>query len=437
MTSEDLAADGSRQEPKLLSLRLSIMCFLQWATWGVWIPILGRILRASEAEGGLGFSEWQFGLLMGVPATLGAIAAPFLAGQLADRYLSTERLLGVCELITAVLLWVMATQTSFSAWMVLLLLGSIVRAPTLALANALAFTHLRDAKTRFPRVRAWGTIGWIVGGWGFAMVWLQSDLHLRWLPPFVVGLEAPDVTARLLDAIKAGAILSLLYGLYCFTLPHTPPKQQGGVDPLAFRKAFKLFRHRSFAVLMITWLFIGTIHNIYFMHTSRFLPTLGLRQADILPAMSTGQLAEIVVMVFLGFFLKRLGFRRVLLLGAFAYVLRFAFFGTTSLPLGAIVASQVLHGVCFACFYATGFMYVDQLADEDIRASAQTLIGLALGLAPVLAGLLSTQLAALFTVDGVLNYSPFWYTLSAIGLVATLFLAAFFRDETHPERPPP
>jgi nucleoside transporter len=425
MSPEPAAVDVARPEPKLLSLRLSIMFFLQWATWGVWIPVLGRCLHAR-----LGFSELQIGLLMGLPVTIGAVLAPFIAGQLADRCLSTERLLGALELITGVLLWVMATQTAFAAWMLLMVIGSIVRTPTVALGNALAFAHLSDPKARFPRVRAWGTVGWIVAGWGFAMLWLQTDLHVRWLPPFLVGTEVPEVTRRLLESIKAGAILSVVYGLYCFTLPHTPPKREG-VDPLAFRKAFRLFRCRSFAVLMGAWLLVGSIHSIYFIQTAKFLPSLGLREADILPAMSTGQFAEIVVMVFLGFFLKRLGFRRVLMIGAFAYLVRFAIFGTTSLPLGVIVASQALHGVCFACFYATGFMYIDRLAEEDIRASAQTLIGLVLGVAPVLGGLLSGKLAGWCTPSGgELNYSPFWYTLAAIGLAATLLLAACFRDET-------
>jgi len=424
------AMEAGEREPRLLSLRLSIMFFLQWATWGIWIPVLARCLKASVEQGGLGFSELQLGLIMGVPATVGALAAPFIAGQLADRYFSTERLVAVLEITTGVLLWTLTTQKSFGVWMTLMIVSSVVRVPTVALGNSLAFAHLSDAKARFPRVRAWGTIGWIVAGWGFAMVWLQSGLHFQWLPPFLVGDEMPNVTARLLDAMRAGAILSVIYGLYCLTLPHTPPKREG-VDPLAFRKAFKLFRFRSFVVLMAAGLIIASIQSIYFIQTANFLPSLGLPEADLLPAMSTAQFAEIVFMVFLGFLLKRLGFRWVLAMGAFAYVLRFAVFGTTTLPLGVIVASQGLHGVCFACFYAGAFLYVEHLAEKDVRASAQTLIGIVLGIGPVLGGLLSARLAAQFTgADGAIDYSPFWYTVSAIGVVATVLLAGFFRDET-------
>lgn len=424
------AASADAAAPRAPLTRLSVMFFLQWATAGVYAPILGRCFGAPVAEGGLGFSEWQIGLLFGLPGTLGAVLAPFIGGQLSDRYFSIERFLGVVQILIGAMLWVLPTQTRFASWLALMLVMSLISAPAVALANALAFAHLRDPKSQFPMARVWGTIGWIIAGWGFSMVWLQTGLKAQWLPPFLKGAEAPDVTRRLFDALRAGACLSVVFGLYSLTLPHTPP-QRKGVDPLAFRKAFRLFRFRSFAVLMAAGLVVAAVHGIYFMQTSKFLPTIGLRQADILPAMSAGQFAEILTMVFLGWFLKHLGFRWVLTIGVAAYALRFAVFGTTWLPLGVIVASQALHGVCFACFYTAAFIYVDHLAEKDIRASAQSLMGLVLGIGPILGGVLSAKLAGLCTpLGGKLNFSPYWYGIAAISLAATLFLAVFFRNES-------
>jgi nucleoside transporter len=407
------------------------MFFLQFAAMGMWVPVLGRCLSAAVEKGGLGFGELQLGLLMGVPATLAALLSPFVAGQLADRYIATERLMGLFAIVSGALLWLAAGQTQFEVWMALLIASAVLRVPVATLSNTLSFSHLTDSKARFPRIRSWGTIGWIAGSWGFAMVWLLSGVHFRWLPPFYEGTEVADVTARLLDAVRAGALLSIFAGLYYFTLPHTPPKREG-VDPLAFRKAFGLFRCRSFTVLLVAGLFVSAIHTIYFIQTSKFLPTLGLQDADILPAMSTAQIAEILFMVFLGFFLKRLGFRRVLTIGVAAYAVRFGVFGLTDrVPLWVIISSQGLHGVCFACYYAAAFLYIDHLASVDIRASAQTLFGIVLGIGPVLGGLLSARLAGWCTgPDGVLQYAPFWNAVAAIGLVATVFLAVMFRDET-------
>jgi len=204
------------------------------------------------------------------------------------------------------------------------------------------------------------------------------------------------------------------------------------VDPLAFRKAFGLFRCRSFTVLLVTGLAVSAIHTIYFIQTSKFLPTLGLKDSLIQPAMSTAQIAEILFMVFLGLLLKRLGFRVVLTIGVAAYAVRFGVFGLTDrVPLWVIVSSQGLHGVCFACYYAAAFLYIDHLAEVDIRASAQMLFGLVLGIGPVLGGLLSARLATWCTPPGgEIQFAPFWAAIAAIGLAASVFLAVTFRDET-------
>ena len=71
---------------------------------------------------------------------------------------------------------------------------------------------------------------------------------------------------------------------------------------------------------------------------------------------------------------------------ASAYFLRYAVFAMTSLPVGVIVASQFLHGFCYACFFAVGYIYVDRLAEKDVRHSAQTVFGIIiLGVGPVVA----------------------------------------------------
>ena len=422
--------------PSLCGLRLSIMMFLQWAMFGLWIPVIGRFLLADVADGGMGFDNAQVGWILGISATIGAFLAPFLGGQMADRYIPTQYLMAALLVVGGVLQWVTAYQTTYWAWLGLSVFSAAVLAPLAALTNSLAFAHMTDPKRQYPLVRVWGTIGWIVPAWVFPMVWLQTHLHFTWMPPFLVGLERPDVVGRMIDSLRAAAILAGIFAAYCLTLPNTPPKREAR-EPLAFWKAFKLFRHRSFAVMMAVSLLIAAIHQIYFIQTAPLLSSLGMRDADIMPAMSVGQIAEIVMIVLLGLLLKGLGFRAVMVIGAAAYILRFVALGTTFLPLSVIVASLSLHGVCFACFYAAAFIYIDRLADEDVRHSAQTVFGILLGAGPVLGGWLNGRLARIYTPQGgALNYSYFWYTVAAVGAVATVILAVLFRDETK-DTPPP
>ena len=408
--------------------RLGTMMFLQFAIWGAWLPLTARYLSATVAEGGLGFSGSEIGMILGLAGSIGAIVSPFIAGQFADRYFSTERILSFLVITGGIVKWYTATRTDYESWLWLSILYSVLYMPTLALSNSVAFSHIDDSENTFPKIRVWGTIGWIAASWAFPMIWLQQDLSFQLMPPFLSGDEVPGVTARLADALKFSGIISLIYGAFCFLLPNTPPKADA-VETLAFKKAFNLFSNKSFLVLVLASLGVSIIHQIYFLQTGPFLSSIGIKDSSIGPAMTIGQFAEIATMAYLGFFLKRLGFKKVITIGIFAYFARYMIFGTSFLPTWVMVMSQAFHGFCFAFFFAAGFIYVDKLADDDVRHSAQTVFGIIIfGGGPVVGGWLSGYLQNIYTFDGVFNYSSFWYTLAGIGLVVTLLFYSSFNS---------
>ena len=415
------------------NFRLGSMMFLQYALWGAWLPVTARYLSATVSEGGLGFSGSQIGMILGLAGSIGAVAAPFIAGQFADRYFSTERILAFLVFTGGLVKWYTSYQTSYSAWLYLSILYSILYMPTLALSNSITFSHIEDGEKNFPKIRVWGTIGWIVASWAFPMIWLQQELSFQLMPPFISGPEVPNVTARLADALKFSGIISMMYGVFCFMLPHTPPKQDA-VEKLAFKKAFELFNYSSFTVLVLASLAVSIIHQIYFLQTGPFLVHIGSKDSQIGPAMTIGQFAEILTMAYLGYFLKRLGFKKVIFIGVLAYFARYAIFGTVMLPAWVMVLSQAFHGFCYAFFFAAAFIYVDKISDEDVRHSAQTVFGIIiLGGGPVIGGWLSGKLQEIYTTAGIFDYSGFWYTLSAIGLVTGLFFFLLFRNQLKDE----
>ncbi|MDP6260450.1 MAG: MFS transporter [Candidatus Marinimicrobia bacterium] len=409
--------------------RLGAMMFLQYALWGAWLPVTARYLSASVAEGGLGFTGSQIGMTLGLAGSIGAVMAPFIAGQIADRYFSTERILAFLVTAGGVVKWITSYQTEYSAWLVLSIIYSVLYMPTLALSNSITFAHIDNQENDFPKIRIWGTIGWIVASWVFPMIWLQTNFNFQWMPPFIVGAEVPNVTSRLADALKFSGLISITYGAFCFLLPHTPPKKDA-TEKLAFKKAFELFRFSSFTTLVIASLAVSVIHQIYFLQTGPFLSHIGILDSQIGPAMTIGQFAEILTMAYLGFFLKRLGFKKVITIGVAAYFMRYAVFGTESFPVWVMVISQAFHGFCYAFFFAAAYIYVDKLADEDVRHSAQTVFGIIiLGGGPVIGGWLSGYLQDMYTVENIFNYSNFWYTVSAIGLATMVFFYALFREQ--------
>lgn len=414
--------------------RLSVMMFLQYAVWGLWLPVLSRYLQAKPDTGGLGFTADQVGYIVGSAASVGAVTAPFIGGQLADRYFRSERFLSFLLLTGGIIQIILAQQLNFVPFLVLAVLYSVLYMPTLSLTNGIAFANLSDSSKQFPKVRIWGTIGWIAASWLFTMFWLQSDLKLSALPPFLVGDERKDVVSRLKDALTISGALSVVYAGFCLLLPATPPKKDN-VESLAFAKAFALLKKPSVLVLVVAALFISMIHQVYFMQTGQFLPTRGLKDSLIGPAMTIGQFAEIAVMMCLGFFLSKLGFKWTIALGAFAYFVRYLIWSMPTAPLWLIVSSMAFHGFCYACFFAGTYIYVDKIAPSDIRNSAQTVIGIIiLGLGPVLASAVFPYVRVLTGGEGENIYYPgLWKFFAFTGLAVSIFVAVFFKEEKQPK----
>jgi hypothetical protein len=419
-------ADGS------VRLRLNLMMFLEYAAKGLWFPLASAFLTSEVAKGGLGFSPEQKGWIIAVPLAVGATCAPFI-GRLCDKRFSTEKCLACLLFFVGILKIITARQVTFEAWLWLSIAFSILYVPTIALTNSLSMSHLSDPKNEFSKVRVWGTIGWIAVAWIFPMVWLQTDLQFQLLPPFFKGVERPDATARMLDSMTIAGVICIIYAFFCWAaLPNTPPRSHD--KKFNFGEAFGLFKFRSFSVLMAVALLISVVHTIYFIQMGSFLKTAGLETRNLMPAMSLGQFSEIAMLAMLGMLLARFGFRWTMTLGAGCFALRYFLF-SLDLPIEAYVGAQLLHGICFGCFYASAFIYVDRLAPQTVRHSAQALFGFVMyGLGPLIAGKVNGMLADAATQGaGQLDmnaYGSYWQATAIIALVATIGLALFFRDET-------
>ncbi|MFO0782655.1 MAG: MFS transporter [Phycisphaerales bacterium] len=438
----------------LVRTRLSVMMFLQYAVWGIWLPVLAIYLGAKKEAGGLGFDGGQIGMILGLAGSVGAVAAPFIAGQVADRFLPAERALGILLVAGGVVNLLLANADSYGSFLLLSVLYSVAYMPTLSLSNSIAMSNLRNENVDFPRVRVWGTIGWIVASAVFPLVWLQTNHQFTALPWFLEGTPKPNATALIPDALRVSGYLSFAYAAYAFMmLPYTPPKGSSR-NPLAFIEAFALLRYRGVLVLCVAAIIISMIHNVYFLRTGPWLTTVGFTSANAPAAMTVGQMVEIITLAALGWFISKLGFKSVLTIGALAYFLRFAdFASTTADNRGLAYLGIALHGFCYAFFFAAAFLYIDRTAPRDARHSAQTAFGIAiLGLGPVLAGVYNGFLDTVATAPaagaaapgglagwwqgalssmgvsltpGALSYPAVWWTEAAIGAaVFVLMLVA-------------
>jgi nucleoside transporter len=394
--------------------QLGAMMFLNFFVWGAWFVTMGSYLATN-----LGTSGAQIGMAYSTQSW-GAIIAPFFIGLIADRYVNAERLLGVIHLIGAVLTYQLFRADQFADFYPYLLGYMILYMPTLALVNAIAFRRLEDPTQSFSKIRVWGTVGWIAAGLTIS---------------YVFGWDSREALAAgaLKNTFLMSSIASLVLGLYSFTLPRTPPqatlppgaglKQILGLDALAF------LRDRNFLVFFLASILICIPLAFYYQHANQFLTEVGV--ANAAGKQTLGQISEVAFMLAVPFFLNRLGMKATLLIGMFAWALRYVLFafGNAGDLMFMLLVGIILHGACYDFFFVSGQIYTDSKAGERYKSSMQGMITLATYGVGMLIGF---KIAGMITdtyVSGRLHdWQTIWLYPAVFAAVICLVFALAFKN---------
>ena len=259
-----------------LKTRFGIMMFLQYAIWGSWTTALGAHLDK------LGFAGSEIAAIYGC-LWLGCIIAPFVGGQIADRLMPTQLFLGSAHLVGGVLLYFTAIQNEFGPMWTWMFVYCLFYAPTLAVTNSICFRNLENAEVEFGKIRMWGTIGWIAVGW---MVTIMSS---QWNTQDWAGGS---------DLLMFAAVMSIIMGAFCLTLPNTPPVASK-TNPYAFLEAISLLKDRNFLIFMLASFVVTTELQFYYIPTAPFLLDMGAEEAWLTAIKTVAQIAEVVVLLFL------------------------------------------------------------------------------------------------------------------------------------------
>lgn len=384
------------------------MMALQLAIWGAWAPKLFPYM------GMLGFSAGQQALVgscWGVASVVGI----FFSNQFADRHFAAERFVAASHLIGGLCLFGVAFSTGFVPFFLFYLAYSLVYVPTLSVTNTIAFANLRDGRD-YGVVRAGGTVGWVVASWPFV---------------FILGAHATAMDVRSIF-IVAG-VISLMLAAFSLTLPHTPPRKSDGIDALAWRRALGLLKKPVVAVLFFVTFLDSVVHNGYFVMADAFLTNrVGIAGNLSMVVLSLGQVAEILTMLVLGTVLSRLGWRKTMIIGILGHAARFLVFSFMADSVPAIVAVQLLHGICYAFFFATVYIFVDDAFPKDVRSSAQGLFNLLiLGVGNMVASYIFPNLMAVLTgPDGKVDYQTLFFVPAGLAILGALVLAFAFHPTT-------
>lgn len=410
-----------------LRWRLSVLWLLEWGITGAvmtYLPIYWESIRLSKQQ------QSQLYAVMAV----GLWVAPFVVGQVADRWLAIEKLLAISHFLGGISLYVLATgmelykETGANFQSLLWMVGifAVAYIPTVPLVSALCFRHLPEPDAQFGKVRVWGTVGWMIGGLSLSF-WLEREQVFTWLGAHhpgwsIVGpvheffrmLPRPQES----DCFRMSAILSFALSSFCVFLPHTPPskKPRGQVAPLA---VLGMFRDRTFALFIgISCLLAVLVVPLYNMAVPPLLNKLGVSGNWVPTVMLIGQVSEFPALLLLSYLLRHLGLKVIFALGIAAWAVRYGFFSAGA-PWSLVMTGLALHGVCHVFLIIVAQLYLDSQCPKDLRASAQNLLSfITLGVGFPVGTLLGGVLRETFKENAQM--------LFAAPAVAAIFLLVLF-----------
>jgi MFS family permease len=412
---------GSHSTPSSApTFRLWLMMVLEFAIWGAWLPLIWGYM----GKDGLNFSDSQIAWV-GSAFAIASIVGIFFSSQFADRTFSAERFMAFSHLVGGLAILAMywardiAAATGlgvFTVFFGLMLVHALLYVPTISVSNSIAFTHMKNAQKEFGIVRMGGTIGWILAAWPLFFL--------------LKGKEGVDAVNASRGIFLVSGVTSLALAAYSLLLPHTPPKRAEGKTSIAWLRATGFLSYPYLLVLFVVTFIDSVIHNGYFKLAENFLEKgVGMEKAWIMPVMSIGQVAEILTMAILGGVLARLGWKTTMILGILGHAARFAVFALLPQNTAVIIAVQVLHGICYAFFFATLYIFIDAAFPKDVRASAQSLFNLlVLGLGDLAANWFFFPLrTSLTSADGAVDYRRLFLVPTFMALAAAaLLLVAFW-----------
>ncbi|MEO8414852.1 MAG: nucleoside permease [Ginsengibacter sp.] len=404
-----------------IRLQLSFMMFVEFFIWGAWFVTLGTFLvnnlHANGSQTGSVFSTQSWG----------AIIAPFIIGLIADRYFNAEKILAVLHLTGAALMYYMYSVGNITAvypesFFYYLLAYMILYMPTLALVNSISFNQMKDPEKEFANIRVWGTIGWIVAGLMISYVFLWDA-------------EANVKAGLMKNTFLLAAVASLVMGIFSFTLPKTPPKvspeTKVTISEILGLDALKLLKSKNFLIFFIASILICIPLAFYYQNANPFLSNIGVTNPT--GKMTIGQASEVIFLLMLPVFFKKFGIKKTILVGMFAWALRYALFayGNAGELSFMLITGIALHGVCYDFFFVTGQVYTNTKAGIKYKSAAQGLITLATyGIGMLIGFKVAGLVTDLYTVsDTFFDWKMIWIIPSAIALVVFLLFAVSFNEK--------
>ena len=408
--------------------RLTLMNFLQFFVWGIWLISLGGYMGQTfgPIEGN------SIGLSIG--RTYGSMGwaslfMPALLGIIADKYFSAQKVLGISHIIAGIAIFFASKATNSTEMYWIIFVTSCFYMPTIALNNSVSYALLNkfnfDVQKTFTPIRVWGTVGFILAMWTTDLTNWKSNTN-----QFVFASVAMIIT-----------------GLLSFTLPDVPAENKNSNKTLVSKlglDSFVLFKQKKLAIFFVFAMLLGAALQITNMFGDTFIRdfgsnpeykgTFGVEHSVFIISLS--QISETLFILTIPFFLKRFGIKQVMIFSMVAWILRFGLFGIGNPGSGVIflILSMIVYGMAFDFFNISGSLFVEKETDSKMRASAQGLFMLMTnGIGAIIGGEFAGRTVSYFTLENKVQWTSVWFSFAGYALVILILFAIAFKYKHNPK----
>ena len=387
--------------------KLSVMMLLQYMMYAVWWVPLAAYLTNLEV------GSLEKALILSSMA-IGCIASP-VVGMLADRFFAAQKVLSGLNIINAGMLFLAGTTNNSDILFICLIIAMLGYMPSWGLTSSIAMVHLPSEQ--FPKVRVFGSIGWVASG-------IFSIIFIKFLDIRFDGTNIP---------FYCGAGVSLFAAVTNLFLPKTPPLAKGKkfslIDAFGLGTV-KLMKDRNFSAFII-FSFLSLIpFAMYYSYFSEFLLNINTKYISV--TMNWGVLAEMGFMLLIPVSIKKLGLRKVMIIGLVALVIRYLSFYT-----GGVINQTwmyyigiLIHGLIFGFFFVGGQIYIDKKAPVELKAQAQGFIFLVtFGVGLLVGNLISGRIIHLYKSSEGYNWDAIWAITTLMSMALLVFFMLLFKTE--------
>lgn len=333
-----------------------MLYFFQFLAVGAYFIYLNVYFRQA------GLSGTQIGIISMSSSIIG-VASAIIWGYVSDRTGKPRLLIASGATGALIVAQFVPLVHTFWGFYALSCLASILSSALMTLVDGVTLAMLESKSENYGRYRLGGSIGYIIASGISGFIYDRTGL----------GLIFPAY----------GLLMALFAGM-ALLLPSIPVKMERRV----VSQLGVMIRQPAWVIFAVCVFMIWVANYASIMYLGVSIQSLGGSQSMIGMASTSGALVEIPFMAFSGWFIRRMGLARLMLVAIVLMVIRYVLLGWMPTPAWAFYIN-ILNGPAYGLFATCSVAYAKKLAPPSLIVTSQGLLNSTMSLAGVISALMT------------------------------------------------